>query len=227
MKTSIKNWSKFDQPREKLLSTRPHLISNAELLAVIINQGSKQKSALGLAYDLLGKSQNNLIRLSQLTIQELMQLNGIGVTKAAKIIACIELAKRFMITEKIPSSKISDPKSAIEFAKASIQFFPYEVFHVIFLNNANKVISFENLSEGSITATIADPRIIFKRALELGAIKLILCHNHPSGNAAPSDADIRLTRKLSQAAQLLDLSVIDHLIITTEQYYSFAENGYV
>lgn len=227
MKTSIRYWEKFDQPREKLLHTRKQSISNAELLAIIINQGSKEKSALTLANDLMSLSQNNLVKLSELNITDITKIKGIGKCKAASILACIELAKRFLVASTIPYTAIKNPQTAIAFAKANIQFYQYEVFHVIFLNNGNKVISFENISEGSITSTLADPRMIFKRALELNAVKLILCHNHPSGISTPSEADIQLTQKLKQAAKLLEITVIDHLIITTEEYYSFAENGWI
>lgn len=202
-------------------------MSIAELLAIVINQGNKEKNALTLAHELLNKCNHNLIQFSELTLRDLMEIKGIGRGKAAIILACMEIAKRFMVSSKLPNDKITDPQLAVAFAKANIQFYPYEVFHVIFLNNANKIISFEILSEGSITSTIADPRLIFKRALELNAIKMILCHNHPSGVANPSDADIQLTKKFIEASKLLDLQIIDHLIITTDSYYSFAENGYI
>ncbi len=225
MNTPIKDWNIFDQPREKLLRNKSALLSNAELLAILINSGNKNKSALLLAEEILTRVNNNLVLLSRLSISELLKIEGIGRSKAAVIIACMEISRRKIISQSLPQVAINSPKDAIVFLSANLRYYSHEVFGVVYLNNANKILAFELISEGGLTATLADPRMIFRRALELSAIKIILCHNHPSGNVSPSNADLQLTRRLIAAGQVLDITVIDHIIIGPEDHYIFSENG--
>jgi len=223
---SIKNWAEDDRPREKLLLKGASSLSNSELLAILINNGTKDVSAVALAKQLLSKTNNDLVRLGKLSVNEILQLKvkGIGPAKAISIVAAFELAiRRDASVNKKESVTSSNDIAA--FLKAKLQHKQHEVFAVVFLNQANKIIHHEIVSEGGITGTVADPRIILKKALEHNAVNIILCHNHPSGNLSPSKADKDLTQKLKEASLLLELKVIDHIIISNEGYYSFADEG--
>ena len=202
--TSIKNWAIDDRPREKLLSKGKESLSDSELLAILINNGSGNESALEVAKKVLRLGADNLDELGKLSIRELKSVKGIGEAKAVTLIAALELAS---------------------FLKASLQDYAYEVFAVVFLNRSNKVKHFEVISKGGLTNTIADPRMIFLKALEVQATSIVLCHNHPSGSLRPSRADEELTAKLRSAGLLLDIKVVDHLIVSDEGYYSFADDG--
>ena len=223
---SIKNWAEDDRPREKLLLKGASSLSNSELLAILINNGTKDVSAVALAKELLSKTNNDLVRLGKLSVNEILQLKvkGIGPAKSISIVAAFELAIRrdASISKK---DSVTSSNDIAAFLKAKLQHKQHEVFAVVFLNQANKIIHHEIVSEGGITGTVADPRIILKKALEHNAVNIILCHNHPSGNLSPSKADKDLTQKLKEASLLLELKVIDHIIISNEGYYSFADEG--
>ena len=223
---SIKNWAEDDRPREKLLLKGASSLSNSELLAILINNGTKDVSAVALAKELLSKTNNDLVRLGKLSVNEILQLKvkGIGPAKSISIVAAFELAIRrdASISKK---DSVTSSNDIAAFLKAKLQHKQHEVFAVVFLNQANKIINHEIVSEGGITGTVADPRIILKKALEHNAVNIILCHNHPSGNLSPSKADKDLTQKLKEASLLLELKVIDHIIISNEGYYSFADEG--
>ena len=223
---SIKNWAEDDRPREKLLQKGTESLSNSELLAILINNGTKDVSAVGLSKELLSKTGNNLDRLGRFSVNEILQLKvkGIGPAKAVCIVAAFELGiRRDASNAKKESFTSSNDVAA--FLKARLQYKQQEVFAVIYLNQANKILHYEVVSEGGITGTVADPRIILKKALEHNAVNIIVSHNHPSGNLSPSKADKDLTQKLKEAAQLLELKIIDHIIISNEGYYSFADEG--
>jgi DNA repair protein RadC len=224
-KYSIKNWAKDDQPREKLLSNGPESLSNSELLAILIHHGNREQSAVDLSKQILKMGKDNLLELGKLSIKELTKLKGIGQAKAITIAAALELGRRRQ--EAIPLDKTYIGKSSdiAGYLQVRLKDNRHEVFAVLFLNRANKINHFEIISEGGITSTIADPRIILRKALEHDAVNIILCHNHPSGSLKPSQQDRLLTSKLKEAAQLLDILVIDHIIVSERGYYSFADNG--
>ena len=223
--TSIKNWAIDDRPREKLQTKGAAVLSDSELLAILINNGHKEKSAVDIAKDVLKMGENNLNELGKLTLKELQKIKGIGIAKAITIAAALELGRRRQASDALEKTVIRTSGNIAQYLRATIKDFSYEVFAVIFLNKANKINHFEIISRGGITGTVADPRIILKIALEQGATSIILCHNHPSGNLKPSRADEELTQKIKIAARYLDIAVIDHVIVSEDGYYSFADDG--
>ncbi len=224
-KTSIKNWAEDDRPREKLLLKGKHSLSNAELIAILLGSGSKELSAVDLAKKILNFLNDNLIELSKLSVTDLMKFRGIGQAKAISIIAALELGKRRRSEDVLEKEKITSSRDAFEVFQGILSDSQYEEFWMLLLNKANKIIKKINISEGGISGTVADPKKIFKLALENNASSIILSHNHPSGNIQPSDSDLKLTKKLVDAGKLLDISVLDHLIIGDEKYYSFADEN--
>lgn len=227
-KTAIKNWSPEDQPREKLLLKGAETLSNAELLAILINNGNKTNTALEIAMLLMQHVHNNLQGLTNLSVAEMInfQINGLGKSKAVIIAAALELGvRRNMALKKKSTVKQSSDVAA--YLQAELGHKQMESFVVVYLNRANNIIRQEIISEGGITGTVADPRIILKKALDHHAVSIILCHNHPSGNLKPSKADELLTNKIKNAAAFLDIQVMDHIIVSEEGYYSFADEGLI
>ncbi|MGN6619035.1 MAG: RadC family protein [Ilyomonas sp.] len=222
----IKQWAEDDRPREKMLLKGTNALSNAELLAILINNGTKDKSAVDVGKDLLSAVNNDLQRLGKLSVKEIIKLKvkGIGNAKAISIAAALELGIRRDAADKKKSVVINSSDVA-EYLKAQLQYKKHEVFAVLFLNRANKINHYEVISEGGITGTIADPRIILKKSLEHDAVSIILCHNHPSGSIKPSRADEELTRKIKEAASYFDIKVLDHIIVSEDGYFSFADEG--
>jgi DNA repair protein RadC len=223
--TSIKNWAEDDRPREKLVRKGTGALSNSELIAILINNGSKDKSAVDLAKEILRLGQDNLVQLGKLSIKELQQVKGIGQAKAITIAAALELGRRRQAAATLEKPFVRTSRDIAEYLKAILKDYTYEVFAVLFLNRANKINHFEIISRGGITGTVADPRIILKKALEEEAVSLVLSHNHPSGSLRPSRADEELTQKIKEAARYLDIKVIDHIIVSDEGFYSFADEG--
>lgn len=223
--TAIKHWAVDDRPREKLLYKGTSHLSNSELIAVLINNGTRQKSAVMLAQELLSVLNNDLNKLSRLSVKDILNLNikGIGPAKAVSISAAIELGLR-RDSSYSKRKTISSSLHAADYVRPLLQFKKQEQFAVIFLNQGNRVTHFQIVSEGGITSTVADPRIILKTALAHDAVNMILCHNHPSGCLKPSKADVALTQKIKAAALTLDIQVVDHIIVSEEGYYSFADN---
>jgi DNA repair protein RadC len=222
---SIKNWAKDDRPREKLLSKGPSVLSNAELIAILINNGNRERTALELAQEVLKQGKDNLVELGKLSAREIMKIKGIGAAKAITIIAALELGRRRQAHLAREKAIVSSSMDVAAYLQILLRDYKHEVFGVLFLNRANKVNHFEIISQGGITGTVADPRIILKKALEEDAVSLILCHNHPSGSLKPSRADEDLTYKIKEAAKYFDIKVLDHLIVGDEGYYSFADEG--
>ncbi len=224
--TSIKNWAVDDRPREKLLLKGNNVLSNAELLAILINNGTKDKSAVDVSKTLLAAVDNDLQKLGKLSVKEILKLKvkGIGEAKAITIAAALELGLRRDVAEKKLDIVIHS-KDVAAYLRAQFKFKKHEIFAVLYLNLANKIKHSEIISEGGITGTVADPRIILKKALENDAVSIILCHNHPSGSIKPSRADEALTKKITEAASYFDIKVIDHIIVSEEGYYSFADEG--
>ena len=221
----IKKWAKDDRPREKLLKKGKEVLSDAELLAILIQNGTHSRNAVDLARELLALGKNNLAELSKLSARDLMKIKGIGEAKAVTITAALELGRRRHAAMPSEKAVITDSASIASMLQAKYRDLRQEVFVVVFLNRANKVKQIETISSGGITGTVADPRIILKRALEEDAVNIILCHNHPSGNLKPSRADIELTNKIKEAASYLDIKVLDHIIVSDEGYFSFADEG--
>ena len=222
---SIKNWSQDDQPREKLLHKGKAALSDAELVAILIGSGNKAESAVELSKRILASVDNNLSELGKLSIKQLMEFKGIGEAKAITIAAALELGRRRRGEEALEKKKITSSKSVFELMQPIIGELQHEEFWIIYLNNSNKVILKNQLSKGGITGTLVDVRLVLKNALEVGATGLILAHNHPSGTLKPSEADKQITNKLKIASESLDIKVLDHLIITENAYFSFADDG--
>ncbi len=223
----IKTWASDDRPREKMLVKGVEALSNSELLAILINNGSKEKSALDLAKDILQLGEHNLNELGKLSLSDLQKVKGIGPAKAISIAAALELGRRRHRGDILQRPQIRSSFDMANYLKTILKDYPYEVFVVLFLNMAMKVKGYEIISQGGIAGTIADPRIILKKALDTGATTLVFCHNHPSGNLAPSRHDEALTQKLKTAASYFDINVADHIIVSEEGYYSFADEGLI
>ena len=224
-KKSIKEWAPDDQPREKMMAKGKAALSNAELLAILLRTGKEGQSAVDVARSLLDRADNDLITLSNLGLDDLMQHKGIGEAKAITIMAALELGKRRRGAEANLPAEVKDSKDSYERFLPFIDDIRQEHFLVMYLNQSNHALKVECISNGGTTHVIADPKIIFKNALNLNATCIILGHNHPSGNPRPSEDDRQLTKKLVAAGKLLDIAVIDHIIIGKERYYSFRDHG--
>ena len=223
---SIKNWAIDERPVEKLVSKGSDALTNAELLTILINTGTRNRSALDIAKDLLEKGNQSLLELSKLSLADFKKIKGIGEKKAVTIIAALELGKRRQLSKALERPSISNSKSAYEILVTYFLDIVVEQFYVIYLSNNNAVLSVEKMSEGGMTATMVDARVIFKRALEItGATKIVLAHNHPSGNLTPSQADKLLTQRMKEAGKFLEFELLDHVIVGHNQYFSFADEG--
>jgi DNA repair protein RadC len=222
---SIKHWSEDDKPREKLMLKGKAILSDAELIAILIGSGSRNESAVDLSKRILASVEHNLNALGKLSLKQLMEFKGIGEAKAVTIAAALELGRRRRAEEAIELSKITSSKAVFEVMHPIIGELIHEEFWVLYLNNSNKVIYKAQLSKGGITGTIVDIRLLFKTALEYNATSVILTHNHPSGKLQASDADLAITKKLKFAGEQLDIKVLDHLIITENGYLSFQDEG--
>lgn len=223
--TSIKSWAEDDRPREKMILKGKVALSDAELIAILIGSGSRNESAVALAKRILASINNNLNKLGKLTVLDLTKFKGIGEAKAISIITALELGRRRRLEEALELPKITSSKSVFNFMQPLIGELQHEEFWVIYLNNSNMILFKEQLSKGGLTGTLVDVRLVFKKAVELYATAVILCHNHPSGKLQASNADKSITNKLKQAGETLDIKVLDHLIITENAYFSFADEN--
>lgn len=224
---SIKNWAEDERPREKMLQKGAAALTDAELLAILISSGTKEKSALDLAREILAQAHNHLHELGRLGILELKKTKGIGEARAITIAAALELGRRRQLSEGIQRATVSSSKEAAEIITPLLQDLNHEAFCVIYLNHANRLIRQEIVSNGGLTGTVADIRLILKNALLQNASQVIVAHNHPSGNLQPSTADRELTRKLKEAASVMDIKLLDHLIISPAGFFSFSDNGLI
>ena len=224
-KLSIKDWDPSDRPREKFKQFGSTFLTNAELLALLIGNGSRDFNAVQLMQYVLNINDNDLNKLQQQSLEQLIQFKGIGTVKAIKIKAVFELCKRIQYNEIKSKTVIKDSHSAYKLLAPVIQNLPHEEFWIIYLNHSSRLIEKYQLSRGGITQTSVDLRLAFKRAFEIRSTALILAHNHPSGALYPSDNDIQLTQKFKIAAKQMDLKVLDHLIISEKGYFSFADQG--
>lgn len=221
----IPAWAEEDRPREKFMDKGRESLSDAELLAILIGTGSADDSAVELARQLLHAAENNLQELARKTIYDLMAVKGIGKAKAVTIQASFELARRYRKAQIPPRFSFKNSQDVFEYLQPMLADKSHEVFFVMFLNRANQLIRSESISSGGKSGTVVDARMIFSRAIQLECSGIILAHNHPSGNLKPSEADIRLTKKLREAALLLEMQILDHVIIGDNQYYSFSDAG--
>jgi DNA repair protein RadC len=225
MSLKITDWALEDRPREKLIEKGTASLTDAELLAILINSGTKDKSAVDLGRELLGKVNNNLNTLGKLSISEIRSLHGIGPARAVTIAAALELGRRRKLAEVPEVIQIKCSKDVADIFQPLLGDLPYEEFWVLFLNRSNKVINRMKLSQGGVSGTVTDVRLIMKKAVEYLASGIIVCHNHPSGNLNPSESDTNITRKIKDSGNIMDIQLLDHLIITDKDYYSFADNG--
>ncbi len=221
----IKQWARDDRPREKLLSKSQRALTDTELLAIVIGSGTARQSAVELSRNILNSVSNNLSELARLDLPALLRFKGIGTAKASNIMAVMELARRRRLSEGLQKKAIGCSMDAFEIMQPLLGDLPYEQFWVMLLNRGNRILKTVCISEGSVSGTVADPKKIFKTALEHNASSIILCHNHPSGQTTPSSNDKRITSQCSEAGAFLDLPVLDHMIITSGHYFSFADEG--
>jgi len=223
----ISKWNLEDRPREKLMLQGKRALTNAELLAIIIGSGSVDESAVDLSKRILKDSFNNLNVLSKKEQSDFLAFKGIGQAKAISLIAALELGRRFKNENEIKIQKISSSNDAYTLLASKLEGLAHEEFWIIYVNNSNKVLEVKQLSVGGLTATMVDVRLVFKKALQLGAVAIIVAHNHPSGVLQPSKEDKQITNKLITAGKSLDIKVLDHLIITEKMYFSFADQGLI
>jgi DNA repair protein RadC len=225
MSLKITDWAVEDRPREKLIQKGTSSLSDAELLGILISSGTKHKSAVDLGRELLSVVNNNLNSLGKLTIADLKKLHGIGTARAVTITAALELGRRRKIAEVPDILQIKCSKDVADIFQPLLSDIIHEEFWILFLNRSNKVINRMKLSQGGISGTVTDVRIVMKKAIEYLASGIIVCHNHPSGNLNPSESDTKITQKIKDAGNLMDIQLLDHLIISDKDYYSFADNG--
>ncbi len=221
----IRSWAEEDRPREKLQLKGKAALSDAELMGILIGSGTRSLTAVDVCKIILQANQNNLNELARLSVKELMKFKGIGEAKAITIVAALELGRRRKEAEPTKRPKITSSADAYAAIKPELWDKQVEEFWLLILNRANQIIRKSQISSGGVAGTVADPKVIFKEALEHLASGIILIHNHPSGNLKPSQADIQLTKKLKEAGGFLDLPILDHLIFTDQSYYSFADEG--
>ncbi|OFX88369.1 MAG: hypothetical protein A2W99_07815 [Bacteroidetes bacterium GWF2_33_16] len=221
----IKDWAVEDRPREKLLKKGILSLSDAELIALLIGSGTRNESAVELAKKVLKNANNNLNELGKLEINDLKKNKGIGEAKAITIMAALELGRRRKISDVIDKQKITSSADVNEVFQPLLGDLPHEEFWILLLNRSNKIIDKFKISQGGISGTVIDARLILKLAIEKLASSIVLCHNHPSGNKLPSEADDSITQKLINGGKLLDIKVLDHIIIADTQFYSYADEG--
>ena len=219
------NFMAENELKQRLLQQGTAQLSNEELISLILQKGHPHYSPIILAKEILQHGKDNLLELGKLSFSSLIKINGIGSQKAMALLAAIELGRRRQSATPLEKLLVSKSEDIAVYLQHKLRDLPHEIFAVLFLNRANKVNQFEIVSQGGITGTVADPRIILKKALEYSAVSLILCHNHPSGSLKPSRADEEITYKIKQAARFLDIVVLDHIIVSEAGYYSFADEG--
>jgi len=224
-KLNIKSWSEEDRPREKMMSKGKEALTDAELLAILIGSGNTEHTAVGLSQLILNSADNNLHELGRKDLADFMAFKGIGEAKAITIAAAMEMGRRRQLTDPKAQPKVQSSRDAYNLIAPLIADNNFEEFWILLLNRSSKLLKKIRISSGGVNAVLADPRLIFKPAIENLASVIILIHNHPSGNLNPSREDLNITKKLQEGAKLLDFSLPDHLIITQDGYFSFADEG--
>jgi DNA repair protein RadC len=227
MSLKITDWAVEDRPREKMIQYGTAALSDAELLGILISSGTRDKSAVDLGRELLSKVGNNLNSLGKLTIADITKIHGIGNARAVTITAALELGRRRKLAEIPEVVQIKCSKDVADIFQPLLSDLLHEEFWILFLNRSNRVINRMKLSQGGISGTVTDVRMVMKKAIEVLASGIIVCHNHPSGNLSPSESDNKITQKIKEAGNLLDIQLLDHLIISDKDYYSFADNGLI
>lgn len=222
----IKDLPSEDRPREKLMKNGAHYLTEVELLAILIRNGTKEKSALDLAKDII-KQFSNLANLAKADAYTLAKIKGIGLVKAVSIVASLELGKRIMAAEGLALTSINSPIDIAKILSPLLRYENKEQFYVLLLNIKNKLIGLEKISEGTLNATIAEPREVFARAITRNAAALIIAHNHPSGDSSPSQEDRSTTTRMCTAGEILGIKVLDHIIVGNGNYYSFKEKSLI
>lgn len=222
----IKDIIKEERPRETLLKKGETYLSDSELLAILINNGTKDKSAITLAREIIETS-DGIRNLSNITVEELSKIKGIGLAKACRIISALELGRRVSVASEMQKFKISSPQDIGNVYMEELRYKKKEIFRVVLLNTKNVIIGFKDISEGSLNASIVHPREVFLEAIKKSANKMILMHNHPSGDPTPSSEDINITKRLISAGQIVGIEILDHVIIGDGSFYSFKENGQI
>ncbi len=222
---TIKAWAKEDRPREKLSQKGKDVLTDAELIGILIGSGTRNMTAVDLSKLILKSVDNDLSKLAKLSIKELCKFNGIGESKAISIVAALELGRRRNDTAPTEKPSITSSRASYDILKPIFYDLTHEEFWIILLTRANKVIQTFRVGIGGRSGTVADPKIIFKLAIENKASGMILAHNHPSGNLQPSKEDLRLTKKIQEAGVLLEIAVLDHIIFTDNAYFSFADEN--
>lgn len=225
-KQTIKDWAVEDRPREKMLVKGTTSLSDSELIAILIRAGSINASAVEISKDILRAADNSLNELGKWSVSDFTRFKGIGEAKAIAIVSALELGRRRNFSDAASRPSVTSSRDAYELLQPIVADLPHEEFWALFLNRGNKVIAKERLSQGGVSGTIIDAKLVMKRGIELLASSIIVCHNHPSGQNRPSDADIVITRKLMDAGKLLDIPILDHLIVAGGEYYSFMDNGF-
>ncbi len=222
----IKDLPYEDRPREKMLHYGAEVLSSSELLAVILSNGTRNKSALDLARELISEA-DGLSNLSEYTIAQLSKIDGIGLAKAAKIMAAFEIGKRMNAISKDHTARITSPQEAAFLVMDEMKCYKKEYFNIILLNTKNNVIKISNISVGSLSASIVHPREVFVEAIKHSAARIILVHNHPSGDPRPSREDILITERLIKTGEVIGIAVIDHIIIGYDKFLSLKEEGII
>jgi DNA repair protein RadC len=223
---SIKReWAEDDRPREKLKSKGVQALSDSELLGILINSGTSGKTAVDIGREILSSVEGGLPDLGRLTIADFCRFPGIGEARAITLMAALELGRRRSGADVRPRTQVKGGNDVARYLQSFLADKPVEEFWILLLNRANKIIEPMRVSEGGLTGTVVDPRVIFRKAIEKNAVSIILCHNHPSGNTRPSEADVQITRKMREAGKLIDVAVLDHVIVSDSGYFSFAEEG--
>ncbi|MGC3944230.1 MAG: DNA repair protein RadC [Chryseolinea sp.] len=223
----LRDWSPQDLPREKLLHKGTSALSDAELISLLLGTGTRTTSSVELGRRVLHHANNSLHDLARMTVKDLIRVSGIGSIKAMTIVAALELGRRRRELSPETRPRLSKSSDAFDILKPYLQDIPHEEFWIVLVNRANRLIKVGQISQGGVAGTVADPKLIFKMAIEELASGIILAHNHPSGNTTASQADIELTRKLSAGARLLELQVLDHIILAGQKYFSFADEGLI
>lgn len=224
---SIKNWLEDERPREKMQQKGASALTDAELLAILISSGTPKRSALDLARDVLGLANNELRDIGRLSVTELQKVKGIGTARAITIAAALELGRRRQLSETPDRQSVNNTAVAARMVMPHLQDLNHEVFYVLYLNHNNKLLKEEKISSGGYTQTTVDVRMILKSCLLHNASRMIIAHNHPSGSKKPSESDIRLTGQIKEAARLMEIQLIDHIIVAGSEYLSMADEGLI
>lgn len=222
---TIRQWSVQDRPREKMMKNGVEILSDAEIIAILIGSGTKNTTALELAKNILALSENRLSELGKIKLEELLKLKGIGETKALTILAAIELGRRRKFEEPLKRKQVNSSKDVFEIFEPKLSDLSHEEFWILLLNRFNKVIDTICISKGGTSGTVIDTKIILHKAISRLASGLVICHNHPSGNRMPSEADKNITIKIANAAHTMDITMLDHIIIAGNTFFSFADEG--